>query len=174
MRDYDAAAVADYRLVTRAFEAGLAKNPYDREGLYTYAGAAALAGDTARTFAAARRLYALDPLNRATLHMMAQAWRLKGQGDSTLHYLQIADSIPLEVTVSNFAGDEHGATLTGLFSNPRAKPTPSLKVTLEFLNAKGDVVATETPNVAPIGPGENRAFELKPKGEGIVAWRYHL
>ncbi len=127
MRDYDAAAVGDYRLVTQAFEAGLAK-----------------------------------------------AWRLKGRGDSTLHYLQIADSIPLEVTVSNFAGDEHGATLTGLFSNPRTKPTPSLKLTLEFLSAKGDVVATETPNVAAIGPGENRAFELKPKGEGIVAWRYHL
>ena len=174
MRDYDAAAVGDYRLVTQAFEAGLAKNPYDREGLYTYAGAAALAGDTARTLAAAQRLHALDPLNRATLHMMAQAWRLKGRGDSTLHYLQIADSIPLEVTVSNFAGDEHGATLTGLFSNPRAKRTPSLKLTFEFLSAKGEVVATQPQEVAPLDSVQNRAFALKPKGEGIVAWRYHL
>jgi tetratricopeptide (TPR) repeat protein len=172
MRDYDAAAKEDYRLVTQAFEAGLAKNPYDREALFTYAGAAALAGDTARAFSASQRLYAVDPLNRATLRMMAQSWRLKGRGDSTLHYLQVADSLSLEVTVSSFTPGEHDATLGGVFSNPRSHPTSPVTLTFEFLNAKGEVVAPQAQEVAPLAAGESRAFELKAQSSGIVAWRY--
>ncbi len=172
MRDYDTAAKEDYRLVTRAFEAGLAKNPYDREALFTYAGAAALAGDTARAFSASQRLYAVDPLNRATLRMMAQSWRLKGRGDSTLHYLQVADSLSLEVTVSSFSPGEHDASLGGVFANPRSHATSAVTLTFEFLNAKGEVVAQQAQDVAPLAAGENRAFELKAQGSGIVAWRY--
>ena len=173
VRDYDTAAREDYRLVTQAFEAGLAKSPYDREALFTYAGAGALAGDTARAFSASQRLYAVDPLNRATLRMVAQAWRLRGRSDSTLYYLQVADSLSLEVTVTNFSPSEHDATLGGVFANPRSHPTSAVTLTFEFLNAKGEVVARQTQEVPAIAPGENRAFEVKPQGSGIVAWRYH-
>ncbi len=172
MRDYDTAAKDDYRLVTQAFEAGLVKNPYDREALFTYAGAAALASDTARAFSASQRLYAVDPLNRATLRMLAQAWRLKGRGDSTLQYLQVADSLSLEVTVSTFSPGEHDATLGGVFSNPRAHPTSPVMLMFEFLTAKGEVVAKQAQEVPAVAAGENRAFELKAQGAGIVAWRY--
>jgi len=131
-----------------------------------------LAGDTAKALGAASRLYAVDPLNRATLRMVAQAWQLKGKTDSTLHYLQLVEAIPIEVTVGTFTPDEHGATLNGILTNVRPKANASLTLIFEFLNSKGDVVATESVNVAAITPGENQAFELKPKGAEIVAWRY--
>ena len=172
IHDYDAAARGDYRLVMQAVEAGLAKNPYDREALLIYTGAAALAGDTARAFTASQRLYGVDPLNRQTLRMVAQAWRLKGKGDSTLHYLQLAESLQVEVTVQGFTPGQHDATLSAVVSNPRSTASPPRTLTFEFLSAKGEVIATQTQDVAAIAPGGNVTFELKPKGVGIVAWRY--
>jgi tetratricopeptide (TPR) repeat protein len=172
MRNFEASVQGQYRMVEQVYEAGLAKNPSDREALFTLAGVGVLTGDTARALTAAGRLYAVDPLNRSTLRMVAQAWQMKGKTDSTLRYLQLADSIPVEVTVGTFSPDEHGATLGGVLTNTRPKSNPALTLTFEFLSAKGDVVATETLNVAPIPSGENQAFELKPKGAAIVAWRY--
>jgi tetratricopeptide (TPR) repeat protein len=172
MRNFEASVQGQYRMVQRAYEAGLAKNPYDREALFNLAGVAVLTSDTARALAAAQRLYAVDPLNGSTLRMVAQSWQLRGKSDSTLRYLQLADSIPVAVTVGTFSSDEHGATLGGILTNARSKATPALTLTFEFLSGKGDVVATETLNVVPIAPGGNQAFDLKAGGAGIVAWRY--
>jgi hypothetical protein len=103
---------------------------------------------------------------------VAHAWQLRGKTDSTLHYLQLVESIPVEVTVGTFVPDEHGATLGGIVTNVRRKPSPARTLRFEFMSGKGDVVATETLNVTPMAPGENQPFELKPNGAGIVAWRY--
>jgi tetratricopeptide (TPR) repeat protein len=172
MRSFDAGVQGQYHLVEQLYEAGLAKVPYDRDALLTLSGVAALAGDTARALGAAQRLYAVDPLNRGTLRMVAQAWQLAGKPDSTLRYLQLADSLAIEVTAGSFTTDSLGATLSGHLTNARPKANAPFALTFEFLSAKGDVVATESLKVAPIAPGENQAFELKPKGAGIVAWRY--
>ena len=172
MRNFETSVQGQYRTIIQAYEAGLAKNPYYRDALFTLVAVAVLAGDTARAVKTAARLYAVDPLNRESLRRVAQAWQLKGKTDSTLHYLQLVESIPVEVTVGTFVADEHGATLGGIVTNVRSKPSPALAVRFEFMSAKGDVVATETLNVTPIAPGENQPFELKPNGAGIVAWRY--
>jgi len=172
LRNFEASVQGQYRMVGQVYNAGLAKSPYDRDALFTLAGVAELMGDTAQALTVAGRLYAVDPLNRSTLRMVAQAWQVKGKSDSTLHYLQIADTISVEVTVGSFIPDEHGATLSGILTNVRAKANPALALTVEFLGVKGDVVATETLNVTPIAPGANQPFELKAKGTGIAAWRY--
>jgi hypothetical protein len=172
MRNFETSVHWQYRTVIQAYEAGLAKNPFYRDALFMLVAVAVLAGDTARALTAAARLYAVDPLNRESLRRVAQAWQLKGKTDSTLHYLQLAESIPVEVTVGSFVPDEHGATLSGIVTNVRAKPSPTLALRFEFMSAKGDVVATATLNVTPIAPGANQPFELKPNGPGIVAWRY--
>jgi Tfp pilus assembly protein PilF len=172
MRSYDSGVQSQYRIVEQAYEAGLVKSPYYREALFTLAGVAELVGDTARALAVAQRLYAVDPLNRGTLRIVARAWQMHGKSDSTLHYLQLVDSIPVEVTVGTFVPDPLGATLGGLLTNSRPEPTPTMTLTFEFLSATGDVVAAEPLNVTAIASGENQAFELKPKGAGIAAWRY--
>ncbi len=172
MREYDAGARGAYRSVEDAFVAGLAKQPYDREALFTLAGVAALAGDTARALDAAKRLYAVDPLNRGSIRMLAQAWKLKGRSDSTLHFLQIADSLPLEVSVGSFMPDDKGAALSGLFTNFRSKPSQPTTLTFEFLDAGGRVVASHAENVPAVASGENRAFDIRVSGAAIVTWRY--
>src|SRR5438094_3092952 len=101
MRKYHVLADPQYALVAKTYQAGLAKNPYSRDALYNLAGVRYLIGDSANVLPLAQRLYALDPMNRSTLAKLAGGWQLKGKKDSVLYYLTIADSLPLEITVSS-------------------------------------------------------------------------
>src|SRR5204862_7030558 len=136
----------------RAYQAGLAKNPYSRDALYNLAGVSYLLGDSANVLPLAQRLYALDPMNRSTLAKLAGGWQLKGKKDSVLYYLTIADSLPVEITVSSFTPTEKGATLDGQMTNFRSKTSAPLKITFEFLYAKGNVGATRTEDLPALQP----------------------
>jgi tetratricopeptide (TPR) repeat protein len=172
MRDFDTAARSDYPLAIQAFEAGLVKVPYHREALYRLSAAAALANDTARALSAGQRLYAVDPLNRTSIRMLAQAWQLRNKPDSVLRYLKIADSIPVDVNVTGLTTEEQGATLRGLVTNFHTKQSAPVSLVFDFLNAKGDVVATMPQTIGPLAPNGTQPLELKATGAGIAAWRY--
>jgi hypothetical protein len=79
--------------------------------------------DSAKMLPVAKRLYAVDPLSRNTLRLLAQAFQFQKQPDSTLHYLTVADSaMPIEVTVSSFQPGDQNASLSGLLTNYRTLP----------------------------------------------------
>ena len=172
IKDFRASILPRYRLTARAYEAGLAKNPYQRDGLYNLGGIYYLMGDSAKVLPIAQRLHAIDPLNRSSLAKLAGAWQLAGNKDSALYYLTIADSMPIEVTVSGFAPDDKGAKLEGLLTNLKSKPSAPTAITFEFLSAKGDVVASQQQEVPAIDASGNHAFQITVTGAGIVAWRY--
>src|SRR5207253_2933680 len=134
--------------------------------------AAAQAVDTAKVLPMAQRLVGVDPLNRTSLAKLAGAWQIRGNKDSTLRYLTIADSMTTEVTVGTFTPDEQGAKLSGLITNLKTKPSPPTAVTFEFVNAKGETVASQKQDIPAIDPSGNHAFDLRVTGAGIVAWRY--
>jgi tetratricopeptide (TPR) repeat protein len=172
MRKYHALADPQYRLVAQTYEAGLAKNPHLRDALYNLAGISYLIGDTSKVLPLAQRLYAVDPMNRLSLAKIAGGWQLLGKKDSVLYYLQLADSIPIEVTVSNFTTNEQDAAVEGLFTNFHSKPSPPFKLMFEFLNGKDSVVASVPQDVPAVDAGANTGFKLKAGKPGIVAWRY--
>ena len=172
MRKFHALADPQYSLVAKAYQAGLAKNPYSRDALYNLAGVSYMVGDSANVLPLAQRLYAVDPMNRSTLAKLAGGWQLKGKKDSVLYYLTIADSLPVEITVSSFSPTEKGATLDGQMTNFRAKASPPLKIGFEFLDAKGNVVATQSQDVPTLDPNASQEFKLKVEQPGVVAWRY--
>jgi len=172
MRKYHALADPQYRLVAQTYEAGLAKNPYYRDALYNLAGISYLVGDSSKVLPLAQRLYAVDPMNRLSLAKIAGGWQLLGKKDSVLHYLVLADSLPVEVTVGSFTTTEQGAGLEGLISNFHSKPSPPLKLAFEFMDGKGNVVASVPQEVPAIEAGANQSFKLKSNLPGIVAWRY--
>ena len=172
MRKYHALVDPQYRLVAKTYEAGLTKNPYSRDALYNLAGVSYTIGDTANVLGLAQRLYALDPLNRSSLAKLAGGWQLKGNKDSVLYYLTIADSLPVEITVSSFTPTEKGATLDGQMTNFRPKASPPLKITFDFLDAKGNVVATQPQDIPALEPSASQGFKLKVEQPGVVAWRY--
>lgn len=172
MGKFHALADPQYRLTAQAYQAGLAKNPYDRDALYNLAGISYLMGDTSQVLPLAKRVYAVDPMNRLTLAKIAGGWQLLGKKDSVLYYLQLADSLPVEVTIGNFSVKDSAATLDGLFTNFRAKPSTPLNLTFEFLNGKGEVVQSLPQTVPALDASANQSFQLKAKGAGIAAWRY--
>ena len=172
MRKFHALADPQYMLVAKAYQAGLAKNPYSRDALYNLAGVSYMIGDSASVLPLAQRLYALDPMNRSSLAKLAGGWQLKGKKDSVLYYLTIADSLPVEVTVSRFNPTEKGATLDGQMTNFRTKASPPLKIMFDFLDAKGNVVATQSQDVPALEPNASQEFKLKVEQPGVVAWRY--
>lgn len=172
MRKFRALADPQYRLSAQTYQAGLAKNPYYRDALYNLAGISYLMGDTSQVLPLAKRIYAVDPMNRLTLAKMAGGWQLLGNKDSVLYYLQVADSLPVEITVSNFTPKDSAATLDGLVTNFRSKPSTPLNLTFEFLNGKGDVVTSLPQTVPALDANANQSFQLKAKGPGIAAWRY--
>jgi tetratricopeptide (TPR) repeat protein len=172
MRKFHVLADPLYRLVAQAYGAGLKKNPYSRDALYNLAGISYLIGDTATVLPLAQRLYAIDPLNRSTLAKVAGGWQLLGKKDSVLYYLTLADSLPVEITVGTFSTSEKGGQLEGLFTNVRPKPSPPIKITFEFVDATGAVLASQPQDVPSLDPGANQAFKLVAERPGIAAWRY--
>jgi tetratricopeptide (TPR) repeat protein len=173
LRQRDAAAVGNYRMAAQAFEAALARAPQNRDGLFNLTSSYFALRDSVKMLATAQRLFAVDPMNRSSIRLLAQAWQLRKQSDSALYYVTLSDSLlPVEVSVGGFGPGDQSASISGLVTNFHARPSAPLKIVFEFLNGSGAVVATQTADIPAIDPGGNRAFQLQAQGAGIVGWRY--
>jgi hypothetical protein len=86
----------------------------------------------------------------------------------------MADStLSADVAVSEFSPEDQSAQVKGLVTNVRSTPGQPFKLVFEFLNTKGEVVATQSADVPAIAPQETHQIDLKVIGAGIQAWRYH-
>jgi len=173
-REYDAAATVTYRLAAQAFEAGLKLNPYSRDGLFNLLNTYLQLNDSTGMLPVAQRLVALDPMNRMSLRLLAFAYQRAGRLDSTLHYLRMADStLTADITISAFNPQDSTVTVKGLVTNVRSAPGQPLKLVFEFLNAKGEVLATRSSDIPSLPPQGSQQFELTAPAVGVQAWRYH-
>lgn len=162
-----------YRGAAGAFEAGLARSPRNRDGLYNAASTYYRLADTAKMLGVARQLYAVDPMNRNVLRLYAAAWQLQGKTDSTLHYLTVADSVlPAEVTITAFNVADQSAEAVGMITSLREQSIPAMTLAFDFLDEKGAVVVAQTADVPALDAGASHALRLQVSGQGIVAWRY--
>jgi tetratricopeptide (TPR) repeat protein len=172
-RGYSQSSRDAFQLAGQALDASLRLNPYYRETLIHRTNVALGLQDSATALAMSRRLIVIDPMSRTSVRMAAYAQQLNGKVDSALHYYRLADSTLLaDVTVSQFDSTETGRELKGIITNVRPTPNQPFKLVFDFQNAKGEVLETDTVQVAAIQAGQSQAFELKPKGGAIVAWRY--
>ena len=111
--------------------------------------------------------------NRTVLRLMAQAWQFRHRGDSTLYYLTLGDSLlPVEVTIDRFETQDQSASVKGKVTNFHRTPSAPFKLTFDFLNVKGDVVASTSTDVPAIPANGEQPFQLQVIGAGVVAWRY--
>jgi tetratricopeptide (TPR) repeat protein len=172
-RDYEAESRKTYALAARAFEAVLAKNPFYRDALYNLTNTYYQTRDTAKILPVARRLIAVDPMNRTSNLFLAQAYQMQAKGDSALYYLQVSDSIlPFEVNVTELKLNDSSTAVGGLITNFHQRPSPPLILAFEFLNAKGEVVGSKDYEVPTVGPEGNHAFTVEVQSAGVAAYRY--
>ena len=170
---YVASSREAFQLAAQALDASLKLNPYYRETLIHRANTALGLHDSVTALAMSRRLLAADPMNRTAIRIMAFSQQQAGKIDSTLYYLRLGDSTLIaDVTISQFDSTDQGRDVKGLVTNPRPTASAPLALVFEFVNVKGEVVATDTAQIPSIPPGQSQAFELHPKGVGIIAWRY--
>jgi len=112
-------------------------------------------------------------MNRTGIKIMAYAHQQNGKIDSALYYYRLSDSTLIgDVVVSQFDSTDTGRDVKGLVTNVREKPNAPYKLIFEFVDLQGQVVATDTVQVAATQPGQQQQFALKPTGKTIAAWRY--
>ena len=172
-RSYFASSRAAFTLAAQALDASLKINPYYRETLIFRANTALGMRDSVTALTMSRRLLAVDPMNRTGIKIMAYAHQQNGKIDSALYYYRLSDSTLIgDVVVSQFDSTDTGRDVKGLVTNVREKPNAPYKLIFEFVDLQGQVVATDTVQVAATQPGQQQQFALKPTGKTIAAWRY--
>jgi len=157
------------KLLNRALE----RRPYDRDALLDLSNGYLALRDSTRLLATAQRLAGVDPLNRATLRLIAAGWDLRARRDSAQKYKDLADGgLQVEVGVSTFLPDSSGFTLSGVASNGGATPSALQRVTFEFLDAQGAIKATQTIDIQSLPPQGTQPLELHVSARDLTAWRY--
>lgn len=175
MRQHDSLSAGTYKMAARAFEAGLRTAPYSRDGLYNLTSTYYLLQDSANMLPIARRLIALDPLNRNAIRLVAAAFQMKGLTDSTVSYVSKAEStLVVDVNVQTFKSDAQTASLDAVVTNFHDKQSPVVKLVFEFLKADGAVVSLQTAEVPALAGGAMHSLKVQATGQGISGWRYRL
>lgn len=179
----------------RAFNLGLEKNPYYRDGLFnltqSYFGIANPSDEPEGTeptpeemevrqeasvemLAAAKRLTKIDPFNESSMRLLAAAYQMTGDQDSTMAWLERIEMLPYEVTVEQFQPSANGYQLRGEVTNLMEDPLTIPGLIMEFVDAEGKVIESETFGGDTLDPEEAASFQFDLVGEGIQAWRYRL
>lgn len=164
-------------------EAGLAKNPYYRDGLFALAFGYSTQNDFPKMAATASRLVAVDPSNPDNYNMLAQAYQgilssnperdvQRAYLDSLQKTMAAAEKLPVKVSFSDFqAPSADQRVLNGTIEN-RGAAAADFVMNVEFLDAQGNVVATKQETIAAVPPGGSKPFSITGQGAGIAAFRY--
>jgi len=156
----------------KAYALALERNPYHRNALSELGSAYVETKDGSNAVTTLQRLVVLDPMNKMALHLMGQAWDLRGQTDSARKYTLASDSLSMDITVASMVPDSSGITLTGVATNAGSAAAKATHLTVEFLDAKGTVLATQGVDIPAVPAGGSQQFQAHAAAKGAVGWRY--
>jgi tetratricopeptide (TPR) repeat protein len=161
------------RSAAKLLELALARNSHSHTALFVLAQAYYKLEAAERLRGVAGRLVTIDPLNPRSVRMMAAAWELAGNRDSTRKYVSLADSgLAWAVSVSRFASSAAVNSLSGTVANIVQRPLPTTSLVFEFLDPAGIVVAAASVDVPALQPGSRAPLTVQAEPGGAVAWRY--
>jgi tetratricopeptide (TPR) repeat protein len=168
-----------YDQAAAAFEQIVAKEPYNRDALYGLANSYIGLKNGPKLAEAAGRLAEIEPYNDEIIRMLANGQRMAKKEAQANKTATRVLSMPVSVTVTQFAPTGEGAAITGTATGREAqtaqgKPVVPAAMTLifEFLDGKGTVVANQEVQIPALKPGASQPIQVSAKGAGIVAWRY--
>lgn len=168
-----------YDQAAAAFEQILAKEPYNRDALFGLANCYIGLKNGPKLAATAGRLAEIEPMNEEIVRMLANGLRMaKKETQANKTAIRLL-SLPVTVSVTQFAPTAAGATITGTATGreaqtPQGKPVKAAPLTLifEFLDANGKVVANQEVQIQALKPGASQPVQVTAQGAGITAWRY--
>jgi hypothetical protein len=122
---------------------------------------------------------AIEPMNENSLKLVGEGHKQAAQVDEAVKVAEQVLALPMDIRVTDFGTGANAATLTATATGreaqtPAGKPIPAAPVTLavEFLDAKGAVVAGQDVAVPALEAGKSQELKAAGQGAGIVAWRY--
>ncbi len=104
----------------------------------------------------------------------AQQARIKVFNDSLVYYTTIIQAMNPTVEVRSFNGTPDGAKFGAVVQVPPDKPAGSFNIVVDFLDATGAVVTTQTVATKKIEAGGFDTISVDGKGANIVAFRYRV
>jgi tetratricopeptide (TPR) repeat protein len=168
-----------YKEAAAEFEKVVATEPYNRDALFGLANAYIGLKNGPKLAQTAERLVAIEPMNEEIVRMLATGQRMakkEAQANKTAGRVL---SMPVTVSVDQFAPAAAGATISGAATGREAqtlqgKPVPPAPMTLvfEFLDAKGTAVANQEVEIPALKAGASHPIQVQAQGPGITAWRY--
>ena len=190
----------EFETASLAFSLGVEKNPYHRDGLYnlTQSWFAVASPDDELVaegeeppevsdievakrneaadsmLSAARRLVEVDPQNEESLRLLAQAWRLQGDDDSTLAIIYRLDSLQFDISVLRFNPSGDGYDIGGEIRNRKEEEIVVPPIRFQFVDETGAVLGSEMFPGATLGPEQTTEFSFNPQISAIAAWLYDV
>ena len=168
-----------YTEAAAAFEQVVAARPYDRDALYNLANTYLAMKNGAKLLPTAEKLAAIEPLSETAVKMVGEGYKQTKKVDDAIKVAEKVLAMPVDVKVTDFATAGSSATLSATATGREAqtaagKPIPPAPVTLavEFLDAKGTVVASQDAPIPALKPGATHELKVAGQGAGIAAWRY--
>ena len=182
-------ASGSYLVAAQAFHAVLKRNGEFRDALYNLTEVYFALDYADSMLSISRRLVAVDPMNRTSTRLHAQAWQLKAEAlrdsaaaqaaakayrDSAYKYVLIAaESLPVEVTLESFRAQEQGGSVKGHVTNFHEQGTSApMSIVFEFLSATGAVIGSQKVAVPALAGQASHAFDVQVIGKNITAYRY--
>ena len=122
---------------------------------------------------------AIEPLSENALKLQGEGYKESGKVDSAVKVAERVLALPVDVKVNDFTPTGNSATLS-MTATGRPAQTPSGKpiapvpvgLVVEFLDAKGGVVAPSEAQIPALKPGASQEVKVTGQGAGIAAWRY--
>lgn len=104
----------------------------------------------------------------------AQQAQIRVFNDSLVYYTQLIQNMNPTVDVRSFTPGAESTKFGAVVQVPPDKPAASYGLTVEFLDAAGNAVATETVRTKQIAQGGFELISAEGKGARIVAFRYKV
>ena len=169
----------DYKRAADAFEKALVADPQNHDALYNLANSYVGLSQWDKLGATADKLLALEPYNDFANKAAVKAHQQLKHADAANAAATKLLAMPITLEVSNFASDGRSAnwqaTATGreaMTASGAPKPAAPITLVVEFLDAKGGVVATQDVAVNALKAGETQSLAATAQGAGITGWRY--
>jgi len=162
-----------YLLAARMYERELTLNRCHRDGLYNLSSTYNSLRDSVRMLATAQRLVAVDPMNRGSLAMLAQAYVLM-RDTASLGTLQRLQALPWTFDLVRFTPGDTSAALLGAIANTQDRVLPPFRVTFQFLNSACEPVSELVVEVPAVDPNGSHTVDVTGRGRGIQAYRYRV
>ena len=169
----------NYAEAANAFAKVVETEPHNRDALFNLANAYLALEDSPKLIETATKLVALDPMNERALQLLGEGYRMGKKQDELIKTVERITPMLISVENAAMQTNAEGATFTATATGRDAMtlagaPVAPAPVTLsvEFLDAQGNVVDTQEVAVPALKSGETHTINVQGSGAGIAAWRY--